>query len=250
MVDCDRCHKKFTTYAALKQHYGNQHPNAKWPDTFENKLLDEKNLQTYKANLHPTRTSHTKLILAVVLIVVVVGASWAFLPSMFQSSTNPACAGFPFPPNGNQDLAEHYHALLYIYVNGQQVNLPANIGDGDTGPCQQPLHVHANEPSTSMIHIESPITRDYTLGEFFKVWAATPDIGGPTPVVFNQNQIFSNAVGNGYELRIYVNGQQSTAYDSLVLQNHMTIVVVYGNAATNWGYYQNLSAQPWSYPNY
>lgn len=122
------------TYAALKQHYGNQHPNAKWPNTFESRLFDERNLQAYKANLHPTRTSHTRLIIGVVLIVIVVGAAWAYLPGVFQSSTgtNPACASFPFPPNGNQALAEHYHALLYIYVNGQQVNLPANIGDGDT----------------------------------------------------------------------------------------------------------------------
>lgn len=252
MVACDRCHRKFGTYAALKQHYGNQHPNAKWPDAFENKLIDEKNLQGYKAKLHPTRSSHTKLIVAVILIVVVIGAAWIYLPGMFQTSTgtNPTCASFPFPPNGNQDLAEHYHALLYIYANGQQVNIPANIGEGDSGPCIQPLHVHASEPNTNMIHIESPQTRDYTLGDFFKVWAATPNIGGPTPAVFSQNQIFSYGVGNGYELRMYVNGQQSTAYNSLVLRSRMIIVIVYGNSTTDWSYYQNLSGQQWTYPDY
>jgi hypothetical protein len=138
---------------------------------------------------------------------------------------------------------------LMIFVNGQRIPLPANIGEGDSGPCTQPLHVHQSDPGTDIIHIESPTTRSYTLGEFFKVWAATPDIGGPTPVVFNQNQIFSYTAGNGYELKLYVNGQQSTIFDSLVLQNHMIIVIVYGNSSTNWTQFQQNSAQAWPYPN-
>ncbi len=250
MVECDRCHRKFTTYAALKQHHENQHTNAKWPDTLESKLSEEQSLQAYKAKQHPTRSSHTKLIIAAVLVLIVAGASMVYLPNVLQSGGTGNCAGFPFPPIGDQSLAEHYHALLLIYVNGAQLNVPPNVGEGDGGPCTQPLHVHVNEPDTNVIHIESPQLRSYTLGDFFKVWAATPSIGPPTPVVFNQNQIFGNSVGNGYELRMYVNGQRSNAYDSLVLQNHMTIMVVYGNSATEWSHYQTLSGEPWPYPNY
>ena len=250
MVECNRCHRKFATYAALKQHYNNQHPNAKWLDAFENSLVEEKNLQGFKASLRPTRSSHTKLILAVGLIVIVAGAAWIYLPSMLQTGTGSSdCASFPFAPIGNQDLALHYHVMLSIYVNGQQVDLPVNIGEGDSGPCTQPLHVHATSPNTNVIHVETPQERSYKLGDFFKVWAATSNIGGPTPVVFNPNQIFSNSVGNGYELRMYVNGRQSTAYDAVVLQSHMVIVIAYGNFATDWSNYQNLSAQPWPYPD-
>lgn len=250
MVECDRCYRKFTTYAALKQHYGNQHSNAKWPDALENKLVDEKNLQGYKASLHPARSSHTKLIIAAILIVISVGAAWIYLPSMLQTGTGSSeCTSFPFAPIGNQELAEHYHVMLLIYVNEQQVNLPANIGEGDSGPCTQPLHVHASSPNTNVIHIESPQERSFTLGDFFTVWAATPNIEGPTPAVFNQNQIFSYNTGNGNELRMYVSGQQSTAYNSLVLQTHMVIVITYGNSAIDWSNYQNLSAQPWPYPD-
>ena len=251
MVECDRCHRKFTTYAALKQHFANQHPNAKWSEASETKLKEEMELQSHKASLRPARSSHAKLILAVFLVLIVVGAGWVYMSSLSPSgSSNSACANFPFAPINGQDLAEHYHALLLIYVNGQQVNVPANTGDGDSGPCTEPLHVHANEPNTNVIHIESPQLRSYTVGDFFRVWAATPGIGGPTPVVFNQNQIFSYTIGNGNELRMYVNGQQSSAYDSQTLQSQMTIVLVYGNAATNWTEYRNLSAQPWPYPGY
>lgn len=137
--------------------------------------------------------------------------------------------------------------MLLIYVNGQQVNLPVNIGEGDSGPCTQPLHVHESSPNTNIIHIETPQERTYTLGDFFRVWAATPDIGGPTPVVLNQNQIFNYTAGNGYELRMYVNSQQSTAYNSLVLQSHMVIVIVYGTSTIDWPYYAKVSGQPWPY---
>ena len=250
MVGCDRCHRKFANYAALKQHYNNQHSNAKWPDAFENKLIEERDLQAYKSKLHPTQSSHTKLIIAAVLIVIVVGAGWIYLPSVFQTNANPQCASFPFSPIGDQPLAVHDHAMLLIYANGQQIKIPVNTGEGDSGPCTQPLHVHATAPETDVIHIESPVARTYTLGDFFKVWAATPNIGGPTPVIFNQNQIFNYAAGNGYELRMYVNGQPSTAYNSLVLQPHMVIVIVYGNSATDWSHYRNLAAQQWPYPDY
>jgi hypothetical protein len=250
MVDCDRCHRRFVTYAGLKQHYVDQHPNSKWPDAFESKLIDERNIQAHKVSVNPTRGSHTKLIVALILIMVVIGGAWIYLPGVFQPNVNPACASFPFPPTADQALAEHYHTLVLIYVNGQHVQLPANIGEGDSGPCIQPLHVHATSPDTDVIHIETPQERTYTLGDFFRVWTATPNIGGPTPAVLNANQLFNYTVGNGYELHMYVNGQQSTDYNSVVLQSHMVIVIVYGNSATDWSHYQGLSAEQWPYPSY
>ena len=138
----------------------------------------------------------------------------------------------------------HNHDLLEIYVNDQLVTINAGIGGGDTESCTQPLHNHGNLPQ--VIHIESPTERNYTLGDYFRVWAGSPNVPGPTPVVFNGTQVFGYHRGNGYDLRMYVNGQQSTAYDSLILMEHQTIVIVYGSlATTSWPTYQNLSAQPW-----
>lgn len=248
MVECDRCHRKFATYGALKQHYADQHTNAKWPELLERELVNERDLQANKVPYHPTQRSHTKLIVAIILIVIAVTGGAIYLPGALQGGSS-NCANFPFPQIGGQDLAVHYHALLLIYVNGQQVQLPAGIGDGDSGPCPQPLHIHKSD-AAGIIHIESPEPRSYTLGDFFKVWAATPNIGGPTPVVFNQNQLFNYTVGNGNELRLYVNGKLSNAYDTLVFQSQMTIVVAYGNSATtDWAHYQDLSGLPWPYPN-
>src|SRR5947209_2587460 len=51
------------------------------------------------------------------------------------------------------DTVLHIHAHLDLYVNGQPVSVPADIGLGTTADAQSPLHVHQNEPG--VIHIES-----------------------------------------------------------------------------------------------
>ncbi|MGH3212837.1 MAG: hypothetical protein ACRDNO_34265 [Trebonia sp.] len=74
----------------------------------------------------------------------------------------------------------HIHTHLTIFVNGQQRQVPAGIGIPDavatqtqTGPfigsgtCFYWLHTHAAD---GIIHIESPVQRTYTLGEFFDEW--------------------------------------------------------------------------------
>ena len=74
----------------------------------------------------------------------------------------------------------HIHTHLTIFVNGQQQQVPAGIGIPgavaqqtqagpfvDSGSCFYWLHTHAAD---GIIHIESPVQRTYTLGEFFDEW--------------------------------------------------------------------------------
>jgi hypothetical protein len=80
---------------------------------------------------------------------------------------------------GEQTLF-HIHAHLAIFVNGKARQVPAAIGvpggqaqetpNGPfiaTGTCFYWLHTHAAD---GIIHIESPVQRTYTLGEFFDEW--------------------------------------------------------------------------------
>jgi hypothetical protein len=59
----------------------------------------------------------------------------------------------------------HIHAHLTVFVNGSPRQIPADIGI--TGTCLYWLHTHAAD---GIIHIESPIHRTYTLGNFFDEW--------------------------------------------------------------------------------
>ena len=74
----------------------------------------------------------------------------------------------------------HIHAHLTIFVNGSARQVPAAIGipgaqaqataQGPfiaSGTCFYWLHTHAAD---GVIHIESPVQRTYTLGNFFDVW--------------------------------------------------------------------------------
>jgi hypothetical protein len=159
------------------------------------------------------------------------------------------CSSFPFPSIAGRSLQMHVHTQLLIVIDDQQLELPANIGDGDFGGCQQPIHNHSNGPNTNVLHVESPTIQDFTLGNAFKVWAATTNIQGPKPVVFNQDQIFNHTIGGNKEIRMFVNGERSFKFENLVLGDKMTIVIVYGDNDTSWSTYQNMSREPWPYGN-
>ena len=75
----------------------------------------------------------------------------------------------------------HIHAHLTLFVDGAQRQVPLGIGIGPprelsptpqgpfvtSGSCFMWLHTHATD---GIIHIESPVQRTYTLGQFFDVW--------------------------------------------------------------------------------
>ena len=77
----------------------------------------------------------------------------------------------------------HIHSHLTIFINGTQRQIPAGVGlpgsrtvqsqqgqvaQGES--CLYWLHTHAPD---GIIHVESPIHRTYTLGNFFDEWGQT-----------------------------------------------------------------------------
>ena len=86
----------------------------------------------------------------------------------------------------------HIHAHLAVYVDGRPRPIPEGIGiaprrvvDQTTGgpfvaagSCLYWLHSHTRD---GIIHIESPVVRTYTLGDYFDIWRRplSPDRVGP-----------------------------------------------------------------------
>jgi hypothetical protein len=99
------------------------------------------------------------------------------------AGTSPATAGQAIDGINCQTSEQtifHIHTHLTLFVNGQQRQVPAGIGIPDavaqqtqagpfvdSGSCFYWLHTHAAD---GIIHIESPVKRTYTLGEFFDEW--------------------------------------------------------------------------------
>jgi len=79
-----------------------------------------------------------------------------------------------------EQLVFHVHARLTIFVGGRSVRVPAGVGIANpksqgtpagafvvSGSCFAWLHTHAAD---GIIHMESPVQRTFTLGNFFDVW--------------------------------------------------------------------------------
>jgi len=81
----------------------------------------------------------------------------------------------------DEQVLVHTHAHLTIFVRGVAQRVPAGIGIAPPdqvaatprgafvarAACFMWLHTHAAD---GIIHIESPVRRTYTLGEFFDIW--------------------------------------------------------------------------------
>ncbi|MGH3008613.1 MAG: hypothetical protein ACRDLM_04315 [Gaiellaceae bacterium] len=82
--------------------------------------------------------------------------------------------------SGSEQLVYHIHVRLTIFVNGHERAVPAGVGFSKPqvqqtahgpvvggGACVSWLHTHTTD---GIVHIESPLVRTYTLGNFFDIW--------------------------------------------------------------------------------
>ena len=111
-----------------------------------------------------------KKIFIIISIIILALVVWAVL-SKSSVSKNPDTLA----TNGL-----HWHSTLAIYVKGEKVEIPANIG---LAGVHNPIHTHDEDSAQGVIHMEfSGLVRksDTRLNQFFKVW--DKDIGS-----FGQN---------------------------------------------------------------
>src|SRR5438093_5304686 len=125
--------------------------------------------------------------------------------------------------NQSEQLLFHIHAHLDIIINGHYFVVPSQIGITDT--CFYWLHTH---DETCIIHIESPVNRDFTLGQFFDIWDKK---FGNDQIRFNNTQIFNYVAGGNSPMNVYVNGikvPNTVNYREIKLHPHDEIAIVYG----------------------
>ena len=220
MPSCDRCHRRFSSFAALKQHYANKHSNVRWPSEHEAKLVAEQEAEVaHKTRMLSRRPSRSKVIAAFLLILIAVGIAWYVVSSSWSGSTSSSALGDPTLTTCVTDatpLAEHIHAHLSIIINGQPVTIPANTGITPT--CTRPVHTH-DESGT--IHVESPVVYPYTLHDFFLVWDQP----------FDNTQILQYKVDTTHTIRMTVNGAPNTKFENYVMHEGDQITITYGAAS-------------------
>ncbi|MBI2611059.1 hypothetical protein HYW60_03965 [Candidatus Kaiserbacteria bacterium] len=91
----------------------------------------------------------------------------------------------------------HWHPRLEIYVKGEKIEIPQNVG---IGAVHAPMHTHDDLP---IIHLEFQgvaRTKDVMLGRFFEIW-------GKDMRSFGSN------------MRMTVNGVSNTEYGDYIMRD-------------------------------
>lgn len=98
----------------------------------------------------------------------------------------------------DEKMLMHIHPRLYLNFDGKPYMVPQNVGiDSDLWKDHSldkygmkgmaPLHTHTAD---GMIHVESKMIRNYTLGEFLSIWGI--DLKDSNVIVTSYNQLVSD----------------------------------------------------------
>lgn len=132
-----------------------------------------------------------------------------------DASAAATAAGLPML--GTEGSVEHIHAHIDVIINGHPEAVPAGIGIDRARRLISPLHTH---DTTGVIHIESPVKRAFSLGEFFTEWQ----------VSLSADNIGALQAGDGKSLRVFVNGNLQTVNPAAItIGAHDEIAIVYGS---------------------
>ena len=108
----------------------------------------------------------------------------------------------------------HIHPRLEMDVRGKRIPIPAEVGIkaklykdhefdafiGDMGAA--PIHTH---DASGTLHVESSVTMDYTLGDFFKIWGKAMPAGATVTVDGHTvKRPASHVLHDGEQIRISV----------------------------------------------
>lgn len=118
-----------------------------------------------------------------------------------------------FPPVGDESY--HAHALLSVFVDGEEVPVPANIGIDEATRTVSPLHTH--DPN-GVVHMEADDPYPFTLGQVFAVWG----------VAFADGQLGSLRDAGTKAVQVYVNGERVPDPAAYELKDQDNVVVAYG----------------------
>jgi hypothetical protein len=171
------------------------------------------------------------IVVGAILLVFAIGVIIYYVANNKPSGPQSA-AGIPCDQLEHTQV--HYHAGLQIIYQGNQTHLPANLGivtdSSGTVSCFYWLHVHAANPDT--IHIESPASQTFTLGQFFAVWNAWDKLNNGPSVSLDAKHVATFTLTAGETVLVYIDlqdgkGPQPYTSDpsSIVLKSHEVITL-------------------------
>ena len=120
-------------------------------------------------------------------------------------------AAFGFPPVGDESY--HAHVLLSVYRDGQQVQVPSDLGFDESGR-HSSLHAHTPD---GVIHMEADNPYPYELAQVMTAWG----------VAFDRNRLGGDVTNGAKKVHVYVNGKPAPA-GPVILKDQDNVVIAYG----------------------
>ncbi len=146
-------------------------------------------------------------VLALAAVVAVIVAAIAG-----GGPAGPAIAGISC--ERGERLEYHVHAHLALFIEGNPVEVPAQIGI--TSNCIYWLHTH---DASGIIHVEAPSQGQFTLGQFFSIWGEA----------LSSTALLDRLTDTGHQIQAFENGQPFAGDPATIpLESHTSIVVEYG----------------------
>lgn len=128
----------------------------------------------------------------------------------------------------------HYHSALQIIYHGTLTDLRDNTGiqmsSSGNVQCYYWLHVHGGEKN--VIHIESPASRTFTLGQFFDVADGWSKANGYEAMKLDSTHVATFTLAPTDKVVVYIDlgdGKGATVYTgdprAIVLKQHEVITI-------------------------
>lgn len=165
-----------------------------------------------------------------VLVIVMIG--FIVYLGRPQTTSTPAVAGIPCDHLEHTQV--HYHAAIQVVYHGAVTNFRDNTGiqldSAGNVTCYYWLHVHATQKN--IIHIESPASQVFTVGQFFDVANQWNRANGYEPMRLDATHVATFTLQTGDKIVTYVDlgdgkGAQVYAGDprSIQLKSHEVITI-------------------------
>ena len=190
----------------VERHFASVHPGKQPPRALSDEARASLQVRRATASRPLTLKRSTFAVIGVVVVLILLlGLMATYLPR-------------------NTMTPMHIHPQLTITINGSEQQVPAEIGiipalwrdhslDANGMDGMSPLHTHV---VGGLIHVESRITRDYTVGELFRVWGQS----------FDATQVLGHSAGAGHRVRMIVDGTEMAPSDGVVFQDGMNIHII------------------------
>lgn len=191
--ECKEHSRLFESGEALEQHNKAKHPA---PQTTGQRLAQP--LGALSGRIRSSRLARYAVVLG--LVAVLAYGGYAALGLGAGSGSGKISSLAPVIDNVSCSSLEgsvmHIHPHLSIVVNNKSAAVPAQIGILGNR-CLYWIHTHDD---SGTIHVESPILKNFTLGQFLDIWNATQGYapGFSPSLLANATSVVAYVNGNVY----------------------------------------------------